>query len=115
MKLTKFSFFRFSRFSLLAASVSVRNLRNIPLVPLTVKPDPHDTLNQHLNGSDSRKYENSVEMIYSQQQKQARQDPLQHQYAVIKKTRSKRDICDNLERENSAFFKVNPESSLNAR
>ena len=34
------------------------------------------------------------------------QDPLQHQYAVVKKTGSKRDIRENLERENSAIFKV---------
>lgn len=37
------------------------------------------------------------------------QDPLQHQYAVVKKTGSKRDIRENLERENSAIFKVRSE------
>lgn len=37
------------------------------------------------------------------------QDPMQHQYAVVKKTGSKRDIRDNLERENSAIFKVKHE------
>lgn len=43
------------------------------------------------------------------------QDPLQHQYAVVKKTGSKRDIRENLERENSAIFKVKymKENSIN--
>jgi hypothetical protein len=47
-----------------------------------------------------------------QQQQQMIQDPMQHQYAVVKKTGSKRDIRENLERENSAIFKVKRETSL---
>lgn len=112
-------------FSLSTASVSVRNLRNIPKVPLTVKPDPNDTLNRSLNGGtigsntnnyyyDTNNYSKpSDEMnslyINGQAQQQGisiHQDPLQHQYAVVKKTGSKRDIRDNLERENAAIFKV---------
>lgn len=43
------------------------------------------------------------------------QDPLQHQYAVVKKTGSKRDVRENLERENSAIFKVKLIFELNSR
>lgn len=100
-------------------SVNVRNLRNIPKVPLTVKPDPNDTLSRSLNGSsyylDTNGYKKPSDdvksSIYSNGQAQQQgisvhQDPLQHQYAVVKKTGSKRDIRDNLERENPAVFKV---------
>lgn len=118
-----FSVFFLSRSSF-TASVSVRNIRNIPKVPLTVKPDPNDTLNRSLNGAigsntnnyyyDTKTYSKpSDEMnslyINGQAQQQGisiHQDALQHQYAVVKKTGSKRDIRDNLEREHSAVFKV---------
>lgn len=106
------------------ASVSVRNIRNIPKVPLTVKPDPNDTLNRSLNGGvgsntnifyyDTNNYSKPSDEVNSlyingqakQQGISIHQDPLQHQYAVVKKTGSKRDIRENLERENSAIFKV---------
>ncbi|XP_070507021.1 uncharacterized protein kmr isoform X12 [Chironomus tepperi] len=112
------------------ASVSVRNIRNIPKVPLTVKPtDPNDTLNLnrninvHMNGTGGNSNNNNnsnfyygtnyikpSDSIYTngqiQQQPQVhQQEPIQHQYAVVKKTGSKRDIRENLERENSAIFK----------
>lgn len=41
-----------------------------------------------------------------QQQQHLLQEPVQHQYAVVKKSGSKRDIRENLERENSAIIKV---------
>jgi hypothetical protein len=107
------------------ASVSVRNIRNIPKVPLTVKPDPNDTLNRSLNGaigSNTNNYyyetnnyskpSDEVNSLYingqapQQQGISIHQDPQHHQYAVVKKTGSKRDIRENLERENSAIFKV---------
>lgn len=103
------------------ASVSVRNIRNIPKVPLTVKPDPNDTLNRSLNGAngsntnnfyyDTNNYTKPSDEVYingqaKQQGISIHQDPLQHQYAVVNKTGSKRDIRENLERENSAIFKV---------
>lgn len=121
-------------FSSITASVSVRNIRNIPKVPLTVKPDPNDTLNRslnHMNGASSNitnnqmfyydtnympptdqpnpLYINGQAQQHQQQQQQIpiHQDPTQHQYAVVKKTGSKREIRENLERENSAIFKVN--------
>lgn len=115
------SLFLLSRFFSFTASVSVRNIRNIPKVPLTVKPDPNDTLNRSLNGGPGSKntnnyyYEtsNDVNSLYINGQAQQQgisihhqQDQLQHQYAVVKKTGSKRDIRENLERENSAIFKV---------
>jgi hypothetical protein len=109
----------------------VRNIRNIPKVPLTVKPtDPNDTLNLnrninvHMNGTGGNSSNNNnsnfyygtnyikpSDSIYTngqiQQQPQVhQQEPIQHQYAVVKKTGSKRDIRENLERENSAIFKV---------
>lgn len=101
----------------------MRNIRNIPKVPLTVKPDPNDTLNRSLNGAaigsntntnyyydpNYTKPSDEVNYINGQAQQQGisvHQDPLQHQYAVVKKTGSKRDIRENLERENSALFKV---------
>lgn len=112
----------FSRFLFsFTASVSVRNIRNIPKVPLTVKPDPNDTLNRSLNGSNANSFyydtnnytkpSDDVNSLYingqgKQQGISIHQDPLQHQYAVVKKTGSKRDIRENLERENSAIFKV---------
>lgn len=104
------------------ASVSVRNIRNIPKVPLTVKPDPNDTLNRSLNGAiesntnnyyyDTNNYSKPADEVNSfyingQAQQQGisiHQDPMQHQYAVVKKTGSKRDIRDI--RENSALLKV---------
>lgn len=43
-----------------------------------------------------------------QQQQHLLQEPVQHQYAVVKKSGSKRDIRENLERENSAIIKVSP-------
>lgn len=101
------------------ASISIRNLRNIPKVALTVKPDPNDTLSRSLNDTgyylDTNGYKKpseDVKSLYTNGQVQqqqgisAHQDPLQHQYAVVKKTGSKRDIRDNLERENPAVFKV---------
>lgn len=115
----------------LTASVSVRNIRNIPKVPLTVKPDPNDTLNRSLNGAigsntnnyyyDTNNYtkpSDEVNSLYINGQAQQQgisihQDQLQHQYAVVKKTGSKRDIRENLERENSAIFKVSHRSRLN--
>ncbi|CRK88820.1 CLUMA_CG002653, isoform A [Clunio marinus] len=111
------------RKQILTSSVSVRNIRNIPKVPLTVKPDPNDTLNRSLNGAngsttnsyyyDNNNYPKSsddVNSLYINGQTQQRgvsihQDPQHHQYAVVKKTGSKRDIRENLERENSAIFK----------
>jgi hypothetical protein len=101
----------------------VRNIRNIPKVPLTVKPDPNDTLNRSLNGAaintnnpfyydtNYAKPSDEVNSLYINGQAQQQgisihQDPLQHQYAVVKKTGSKRDIRENLERESSALFKV---------
>jgi hypothetical protein len=104
----------------------VRNIRNIPKVPLTVKPDPNDTLNRSLNGGsigsntnnyyyDTNNYtkpSDEVNSLYINGQAPHQgisihqQDPMQHQYAVVKKTGSKRDIRDNLERENSAILKV---------
>lgn len=98
--------------------MSVRNIRNIPKVPLTVKPAvPNDALsrsmNVHMNGTGyyGSNYAKPSDSIYSngqvhQPQIHHQQDPLQHQYAVVKKTGSKRDIRENLERENSAIFKV---------
>lgn len=50
-----------------------------------------------------------------QASQQLLQDPLQHQYAVVKKTGSKRDIRENLERENSAIFKVSSDESPGTR
>lgn len=102
-----------------SASVSVRNLRNIPKVPLTVKPDPNDTLSRslnHANGSTNSNgnlyygttnYTKPSDSIYTNGQVQ-HQPPqhIQDQYAVVKKTGSKRDIRENLERENSAILKV---------
>lgn len=41
-----------------------------------------------------------------QQQQHLLQEPVQHQYAVVNKSGSKRDIRENLERENSAIIKV---------
>lgn len=112
--------------SLSSASVSVRNLRNLPKVPLTVKPDPNDTLNRspnHANGSTNSNgnlyygttnYTKPSDSIYTngQVQHQPQQQHIQDQYAVVKKTGSKRDIRENLERENSAILKV---SSLEER
>lgn len=116
--------FSFSQSFSFTASVSVRNIRNIPKVPLTVKPDPNDTLNRSLNGAigsntnnyyyDTNNYtkpSDEVNSLYINGQAQQQgisihQDPLQHQYAVVKKTGSKRDIRENLERDNSAIFKV---------
>ena len=43
---------------------------------------------------------------HHQQLQQQQQESMQHQYAVVKKTGSKRDIRENIERENSAIFKV---------
>lgn len=97
----------------------MRNLRNIPKVPLTVKPDPNDTLNRslnHANGSTNSNgnlyygtsnYTKPSDSIYTNGQVQ-HQPPqhIQDQYAVVKKTGSKRDIRENLERENSAILKV---------
>lgn len=112
----------FYLFQLNLASVSVRNLRNIPKVSgLTVKPDPNDTLNRslnHVNGTTNSYYGTTnyvkpSDSIYingqvQQHQLQQQQQPqhIQDQYAVVKKTGSKRDIRENLERENSAIFKV---------
>ena len=110
----------------------MRNIRNIPKVPLTVKPtDPNDTLNLnrninvHMNGTGGNSSNNNnnsnfyygtnyikpSDSIYTNGQIQHQpqvhqQEPVQHQYAVVKKTGSKRDIRENLERENSAIFKV---------
>jgi hypothetical protein len=104
----------------------VRNLRNIPKVPLTVKPDPNDTLNRSLNHGNgttnsngnvyygtTTNYIKPSDAIYTngqipQQHQQPLQPPqhIQDQYAVVKKTGSKRDIRENLERENSAILKV---------
>jgi hypothetical protein len=116
-----FCFLSSTAFFSFTASVSVRNLRNIPKVPLTVKPDPNDTLSRSLNGSNTNNYyydnnnyakpsdEMSAMYMNGQAQHQQHQDPLQHQYAVVKKNGSKRDIRENLERENSAIFKVKRE------
>jgi hypothetical protein len=92
--------------------VSVRNIRNIPKVALTVKPtDPNDAMNRGVNGHGvyyGANYAKPSDSIYSNGQTQPPpQDPNIHQqYAVVKKTGSKRDIRENLERENSALFKV---------
>lgn len=90
-----------------------------------MKPDPNDTLNRSLNGgigsnannfyydtNNYKKLSDEMNSMYingqaKQQGTSIHQDPLQHQYAVVKKTGSKRDIRENLERENSAIFKVN--------
>lgn len=110
----------------ITASVSVRNIRNIPKVPLTVKPDPNDTLNRSLNGGPGSNannfyyngvsYAKPADELYMNGQAQQQgvtihQDPLQHQYAVVKKTGSKRDVRENAERENSAMFKVSSDRS----
>ncbi|KAG5671662.1 hypothetical protein PVAND_001851 [Polypedilum vanderplanki] len=90
------------------ASVSVRNIRNIPKVPLTVKPtDSSDTLNRNMNGIYyGANYAKPSDSIYTNgQTQQPQQDSIHQQYAVVKKTGSKRDIRENLERENSALFK----------
>lgn len=108
----------------------MRNIRNIPKVPLTVKPDPNDTLNRSLNhmngGIHSNQlyyYDNYMKPEQQQQQlanqqtshhiymngvgsQQMNNDQMQHQYAVVKKSGSKRDI-NTIERENPALFKVN--------
>lgn len=96
--------------------MSVRNLRNIPKVSLTVKPDPNETLNRslnHVNGTTNSNgnlyygttnYVKPSDSIYTNGQVPQH---IQDQYAVVKKTGSKRDIRENhLERENSAIFKV---------
>ena len=104
------------------ATVSVRNNRNVPKPPLTVKPDPNDTLNRSINqvnggNSNSLYYYDSYSKpdlqassnslyMNGQQQQHLLQEPVQHQYAVVKKSGSKRDIRENLERENSAIIKV---------
>lgn len=107
----------------ITASVSVRNIRNIPKVPLTVKPDPNDTLNRSLNGGNTNNfyyngnnYAKPADELYMNGQAQQagipiHQDPLQHQYAVVKKTGSKRDVRENVDRENSAMFKVSSDRS----
>lgn len=91
-----------------------------------MKPDPNDTLNRSLNGGSGNNYyydtngyqkpdEGNSMYMNGQTQQQGmsiHQDPMQHQYAVVKKTGSKRDIRENLERENSAIFKVKFESSM---
>lgn len=128
-KLTLFSVCSLPPFT---ASVSVRSIRNIPKVPLTVKPDPNDTLNRSLNGgiggnannfyydnNSFKKQSDEVNSLYINGQAQQQgisihQDPQHHQYAVVKKTGSKRDIRENLERENSAMFKVRFSSTFAA-
>lgn len=100
----------------------MRNLRNIPKVPLTVKPDPNDTLNRslnHVNGTTNSNgniyygttnYIKPNDSIYMNGKVPQQQQPPQHiqdQYAVVKKPGSKRDIRENLDRENSAILKVN--------
>jgi hypothetical protein len=79
-----------------------------------VKPDPNDTLNRSLNqmnggmhgyyGDQQLMQANPNQVIYMNGN-QAMTPEMQHQYAVVKKSGSKRDIT-NLERENPAIFKV---------
>jgi hypothetical protein len=49
---------------------------------------------------------NGQQQPHRNHQQQQPASAVQHQYAVVKKTGSKRDIRENLERENAAVFKV---------
>ena len=51
-------------------------------------------------------YTKPSDYVNGQVQQQQHQSQIQDQYAVVKKTGSKRDIRENLERENSAILKV---------
>lgn len=97
------------KYFLFTASVSVRNIRNLPKQSLTVKPDPHDALSRSLNGNIN--YQNygpndPNAIIYANgPQHQHHQDQIQQQYAVVKKSSSKREL-NNMQRDNPAIFKV---------
>ena len=88
----------------------MRNICNLPKVSLTVKPDPHDALSRSLNGNlTTYNYENygkNDQIIYANGQQQVHQDQIQQQYAVVKKSSSKREL-NNMQRDNPAIFKVN--------
>jgi len=84
-----------------------------------MKQEQQQSNSMYINGQAQQHHQQQLQMQqqqhHQQQQQQFQQqqhamniqtDPAQHQYAVVKKNGSKRDIRENLERENSAIFKV---------